>query len=203
MMTPREPKEIIADVETLAAPILAAQGCEQVAIEFRREPVGWVLRLYVERLGHDPRVAIGGVDLGACARISREIAAALDVTPLIEHAYHLEVSSPGLERPLETLAHYARFEGLEAKLVLRTKVNGQGVLMGPLAGVAGDAVAIEDRTLGRKVSVARADIARAHLVYVPEAPPRRGPQKRNATQRTQTKPRSAAEREQLDVENER
>lgn len=202
-MVTRDPAVVLAEVEALAAPILAAQGCEQVQIEFRREPVGWVLRLYVERLGHDPRVAIGGVDLGACARISREIAAALDLTPVIEHAYHLEVSSPGLERPLSTLAHYARFEGLPAKVVLRTKIDGQGVLVGPLAGVEGDRIAIDDRTLRRKVYVGFGDIARAHLVYVPEASPRRAAPKGASTRAVETKPRGAAEREQLDVENER
>ena len=89
-------ESLIAAVE----PVLAAHKCELVEFDWRREPVGWVMRLYVEHIGHDPRLQIGGVGIDECARISRDVSTALDVADLISHAYHLEVSSPGLERPL-------------------------------------------------------------------------------------------------------
>ncbi len=178
------PAETAAAVEEVAAPVLAAHRCELVQLEFRREPHGWVLRLYVERLGHDPRLAVGGVDLEACSRISRDLSMALDVAGTIEHAYHLEISSPGLERPLASLAHYARFAGLPAKLVLRVPYvraesqAGHRVLQGELLGVDGERVRIHDQDLG-EAAVPFGDIARAHLVYVP--PQAGGPKKTTRT----------------------
>jgi ribosome maturation factor RimP len=167
----------IEAVQVVAAPVLAAHHCELVQLEYRREPHGWVLRLYVERLGHDPRLAVGGVDLAACSRISRDLSTALDVEGTIEHAYHLEISSPGLERPLGALEHYRRFSGLPAKLVLREPHvpagggKGQRVLVGELLGAEGEGaralVRIADAQLG-PTAVAFGDIARAHLVFVPK-----------------------------------
>jgi ribosome maturation factor RimP len=109
-------------IET-ALPVVAAQHCELVSLEFRREPIGWVLRLFIEKLGHDPRKAIGGVTLAECTKVSRDLGMALEVSELIDHAYNLEVSSPGLERPLVKTADYARFLGMRAKLQLSTPIE--------------------------------------------------------------------------------
>lgn len=213
----------IEAVHVVAAPVLAAHHCELVQLEYRREPHGWVLRLYVERLGHDPRLAIGGVDLEACSRISRDLSTALDVEGTIEHAYHLEISSPGLERPLGAVEHYRRFTGLPAKLVLRVPhvVAGksQRVLVGELLGAEGDGAAarvrIADAQLG-PTAVAFGDIARAHLVFVPKTGEKPGKGKRakaaaggqgrgpdDVGGAATTNPRETADRQWHDVENER
>ena len=106
-----------------ALPIVAVQHCELVSLEFRREPVGWVLRLFIEALGHDPRKAVGGVTLAQCSKVSRDLGMALEVAELIDHAYNLEVSSPGLERPLVKPADYARFLGMRAKVQLSKAID--------------------------------------------------------------------------------
>lgn len=209
------PAQTAAAVEEVAAPILAAHRCELVQLEFRREPHGWVLRLYVERIGHDPRLAVGGVNLEACSRISRDLSMALDVAGTIDHAYHLEISSPGLERPLSNPAHYARFAGLPAKIVLRVPYApaagrpgaGHRVLQGELLGVDGDQVRIRDQGLG-EAAVSFGDIARAHLVYVPpqtstaQASKVGGPKKKTRTE-DPTARETAHDRQWHDAENER
>src|SRR5579863_8673338 len=89
-----------------------AHGAEVAGLELRPEREGWVLRVYVEKAG----AAAGGlstrdagVNLELCASVSRELSPALDALDLIPHAYHLEVSSPGVERPLRAERDFARF----------------------------------------------------------------------------------------------
>ena len=124
VVTPEERVARLRDkiVET-ALPVVAAQHCELVSLEYRREPIGWVLRLFIEKLGHDPRKAIGGVTLAECSKVSRDLGMALDVAELIDHAYNLEVSSPGLERPLVKVEDYARFLGMRAKMQLSSPID--------------------------------------------------------------------------------
>jgi ribosome maturation factor RimP len=81
-----------------------------------------VLRLFID--GEE------GVTLEHCSMVSREISAYLDVEDLIEQSYHLEVSSPGLERPLYSLRDFKRFCGKNARVKLRESVNGQRVFTG-------------------------------------------------------------------------
>ena len=78
----------------MADPILSNEGMELVEIEYRREARGWVLRLYIDKEG--------GVTLDDCTRISQEVGRSLDVEDFILIPYTLEVSSPGLTRPLKT-----------------------------------------------------------------------------------------------------
>jgi ribosome maturation factor RimP len=164
-------------IVALAEPIVAASLCELVNLEWRREPQGWVLRLYVERLGHDPRLSAGGVTLAECVRISRDLGVALDVAEVPDHAFHLEVSSPGLDRPLVKPADYTRFAGLRAKVTLRDpdprwpgRRNFRGEL---LAGTGTETVAFREDDLG-EITLPFETIAKAHLVYQPQAKPKPG-----------------------------
>jgi ribosome maturation factor RimP len=94
----------IADrVRALLEPIVAREGFELVEVEWLREG-SWVLRLYVDRPG-------AGVTIDDCQALSRIVEPVLDVEELIEPAYHLEVSSPGVERPLRKPEHFQRFAG--------------------------------------------------------------------------------------------
>ncbi|HEC49938.1 MAG TPA: ribosome maturation factor RimP, partial [Candidatus Desulfofervidus auxilii] len=81
-------------------PILGDEGLELVDVEFQREKQGWVLRVYIDKPG--------GVTLDDCTDISYQLSAVLDVEDLIDTSYTLEVSSPGLTRPLKELSDYER-----------------------------------------------------------------------------------------------
>ena len=108
---------------------------ELVEIQFRREGHGWVLRLFIDKEG--------GITIDDCAAVSREISAYLEVEDLIDHAYHLEVSSPGLERPLRKHEDFTRFVDRLARIKLREPINGQRVLIGTLRGLEGETVLLE------------------------------------------------------------
>lgn len=110
-------------------------GMELVEIQFRREGHGWVLRLFIDKEE--------GVTIDDCAAVSREISAYLEVEDLINHAYHLEVSSPGLERPLRKRGDFSRFAERLARIKLREPINGQRVLIGTLLGLEGETVLLE------------------------------------------------------------
>lgn len=118
---------IVDKIEEFAEALLASMGMELVEVQFRREGHGWVLRLYIDKEG--------GVSLENCADVSREVSRFLDVEDLISHAYHLEVSSPGLERPLRSLADFQKFSGEKARIRLRESLDGQKVFIGTI-GVA-------------------------------------------------------------------
>ncbi len=126
---------------------------ELVEIQFRREMHGWVLRFFIDKEG--------GVGVDDCAKVSREISAYLEVEDLIGHAYHLEVSSPGLERPLKKKEDYNRFIDRRVRIKLRQPVGEQRVLIGTLCGLEGDTVvlALEEE----KVYIDMENISKARL----------------------------------------
>ena len=147
-------KRLIEIVE----PAVVASGFELVDLRFLLEQGGWVLRVQIDRpLGGEARVAVGD-----CENMSRELSAVLDVDDPIPQAYHLEVSSPGIERPLRTPAHFAYFAGSEAKIALAVARDGRRNFRGVLRGVAGDKVAIECD--GQTFELPIADIDHAKLV---------------------------------------
>ena len=104
----------------------------------------------------------GGVTLEDCQRISEELGDHLDVEDLIDHAYHLEVSSPGLDRPLTRDADFLSFAGKAARITTREAVGGQRNFRGRLAGLCDGAVLL-DLDDGRRVRIARGLIAKAWL----------------------------------------
>ena len=109
-MTRHDP---IADrVLHLAEPVCASSGYELVDVRFVMEQGGWVIRVFIDRVDERP------VDLDDCERVSRELSALFDVEDPIPHAYSLEVSSPGIDRPLRTAAHFRRFVGATAKITM-------------------------------------------------------------------------------------
>jgi ribosome maturation factor RimP len=97
----------------LCEPVVTGQGYELVDLEWKHESGNWILRLFIDKL------AGGGVSLDDCASVSRELSAVLDVADAISPAYSLEVSSPGLNRPLKKESDFQRFVGKKAKI--RTK----------------------------------------------------------------------------------
>ena len=115
-------EQVVSTIEEYAESVLESMGIELVEVQFRREGHGWVLRLYIDRKD--------GLNLDDCAAVSREISTWLDVEELIEHAFHLEVSSPGLERPLKKVKDFERFAGRKARIKLREPFNEQRVFIG-------------------------------------------------------------------------
>src|SRR5262249_47797666 len=130
-------------------------------VQFRREAPGMVLRVQLDRPGPaaTPEESVSVED---CARVSRDLSAVLDVEDTVPMAYTLEVSSPGLHRPLRHLDDYRRFAGRRAKLVMRQAVDGQKSVKGVLRGVEGDEVLV-DGEHGRRYRVPVGVITRANL----------------------------------------
>jgi len=144
---------LITTIWGFAEPLLTDMGMELVEIQFRREGHGWVLRLFIDKEG--------GVAIDDCAAVSREIGAYLEVEDLIDHAYHLEISSPGLERPLKKREDFIRFAGRAARIKLREPVAGQRVLVGVLRGMEEESVVLA--LDGESVRVGMENISKARL----------------------------------------
>ncbi len=151
-----------ARIRDLLAPVLVAHGVSLVDLEWLTERTGWTLRITIEREGATD--AGGGVTLEDCAEVSRDSSAALDVADVITHAYHLEVSSPGLDRRLKSPAEFKRFVGRTVKVKLaRPAPDGQRVLRGPLEEASDDRVAVN--VDGKRIEAPIADVTEARLVF--------------------------------------
>ncbi len=145
---------VVAKVQAFAETLLPSMGLELVEVQFRLEGHGWVLRLFID--GKE------GVTLDTCGRVSREVSDYLDVEDLIAQAYHLEVSSPGLERVLRNLDDCQRNIGKKVKVKLREDVVGQRILIGILHQVEGETMEL-DLEEGERCQVAWNQIRKARL----------------------------------------
>jgi ribosome maturation factor RimP len=153
--------DVVEQVRALAGRVAGSYGLEIFDVQLRREGQGLVLRVRIDRPG-PAATAQESVSVDDCARISRDLGAMLDVEDLVADAYTLEVSSPGLDRPLRHADDYRRFSGRRAKLVMREAVDGQKYFKGRLGGVDHEAVII-DAEDGRRHRVPLGVIARANL----------------------------------------
>src|SRR5712691_7783757 len=129
--------DVIGQVRSAAARVAAGYGLEIFDVQFRREAHGMVLRVQIDRPG-PAASADESVSVEDCAHVSRDLSAILDVDDVVPTAYTLEVSSPGLDRPLRRADDYRRFAGRRAKIVMRERVDGQGFFKGTLGGMDGD-----------------------------------------------------------------
>ena len=146
-------QEIIEHVRELADPILTAEGFELVEIEFRREARGWVLRFYVDKEG--------GITVDNCAWVSQEIGRSLDVEEVISSPYTLEVSSPGLTRPLKQEKDFMKYRDRWVKLTTNEPIGNQRHFKGRLRGIERNEIRIEVN--GEMIQIPLATIAKAHL----------------------------------------
>jgi ribosome maturation factor RimP len=136
----------------LAEPVCKGAGYELVDLALAPSREGLVLRVFIDYLplpllaasatgdageagAERPEAERSEISLADCERLSRELGTALDVEDVIGHAYHLEVSSPGVDRPLRTLEHFRRFAGQEIKVKLHDGVEGRRNFKGMLLGV--------------------------------------------------------------------
>ena len=148
-------------VRGIAARVAASYGLEIFDVQYRREGTGMVLRIQIDRPGPAGSEE-ESVSIDDCSQVSRDLSAILDVEDVVPASYTLEVSSPGLDRPLRGAADYARFAGRRAKLVMREPVDRQSFFKGTLGGVDGSDVLI-DADDGRRHRVPLAVITRANL----------------------------------------
>jgi len=128
-------EDIAGRVRDIASRVAASYGLEIFDVQYRREASGMVLRIRIDRPGSKATVD-DSVTVDECAKVSRDLSAILDVDDVVPTTqYTLEVSSPGLDRPLTRAEDYQRFAGRRAKLVMREKIDGQGYFKGQLGGV--------------------------------------------------------------------
>ncbi len=153
-------------------PVAHAHAVDVVEVTFKPERGGWVLRVSIEVAGStEPG---GGVTIDRCADLSRDLSAALDVAEVVRQAYSLEVSSPGVERPLRTAAEFARFAGRRAKVVLsEAGPDGQFSYDGAIARVEGESVVLALEG-GHEALLPLGAVKRAHLVFEFGPAPRPG-----------------------------
>ncbi len=126
--------EPIAQIRAVAERVAASRGLDVWDIQSRREAVGHVIRVVIDRPGPaaSPNESVGIED---CEQVNREIGTVLDVEDPLPFAYTLEVSSPGLDRPLRGSGDYSRFAGRLAKVVVSEEVDHQKAFEGRLRGV--------------------------------------------------------------------
>jgi ribosome maturation factor RimP len=155
----------IARLTQLIEPEAQALGLELVRVKMMQSEAGdggEALQIMAE----DP--ATGQLIIDQCAALSRRVSDAIDAREeagevLIDGAYHLEVSSPGIDRPLTRARDFADWAGHEARIVMDKGWDGQRVLKGDLKGIDGDRVTIADRKAG-EVTIPRDQIHTAQLV---------------------------------------
>ena len=145
---------LIGKVWAVAEPLCSDEGLELVHIEYQREPGGRTLRLYVDKAG--------GVTLDDCVTVSRQLGDILDVSLETDESYRLEVSSPGLQRPLGKLSDFERFKGCKVKVRTNRSIRGQKNFTGFVSGTGPDSVHL---SIGEKtIEIELPDIAKAHLI---------------------------------------
>ncbi len=132
----------LEQIRAIAERVTAARGLEVWDIQSRRESGGHVVRVFIDRPGPSA-TPDDSVSIEDCEQVNREIGTILDVEDPLPFAYTLEVSSPGLDRPLRGLDDYRRFSGRLAKVVVSEPVDNQKAFEGRLTGVEGDIVLLE------------------------------------------------------------
>ena len=151
----------LQDLWTLAEPYVRDAGFDLIEVQYAREQRGAVLRLFIDRPAGSPGdQTLVGVD--DCERVSRDVSAALDVADNIAHTYLLEVSSPGLDRPLRRERDFARFVGESARIRLNDGVEGRRNFHGTLQAAKDGHVEIACD--GRSYTIPIDDIQKANLV---------------------------------------
>ena len=141
-------------LNNLLQPLVEELGYEFVGLEYNANPKSSVVVLYIDKPG--------GIVVEDCETVSREVAALLDVEDPIQGHYTLEVSSPGLDRPLFTMDQFERFSGEEVQLTAFAPVNGRRKFKGRILGAADGTVRLDQD--GSEVSLEFGNIARARLV---------------------------------------
>ncbi|RII27275.1 MAG: ribosome maturation factor [Geobacter sp.] len=153
--------DVASRVMDLSRPLLASQGLELVELEFKKEGRDMVLRLFIDREG--------GINLDDCASVSRELSELLDVEDVIPENYTLEVSSPGLNRPLKKPSDYERYRGRLIKvrtfdLLADDGGNLRKTFLGELLGLENGVIHLR-LTEGQTAAIPLDKVAKANLEF--------------------------------------
>jgi ribosome maturation factor RimP len=126
---------VVEAITSLVMPVLQEKDLVLVDVLYRRESSGWVLRLLIDKED--------GVTLDDCTAVSREVSHLLDIEDIIEQAFNLEVSSPGLDRPLKSVGDFQRFAGRKAKVTTKEPIKGNQVFTGRINKVEDELITME------------------------------------------------------------
>jgi len=154
-------RDVPEELRTLIEPIVTDHGLELMDAELVRGRGPWQLRVVVDTLAGD-----GAVPVERCADVSRELETQLDAADAIPHRYTLEVSSPGLDRPLsreKDFARAARDASSDVKIETRVPLDGRRRFRGRLVAFDGETAHME--VDGREYAIPFAQVAKAHLIY--------------------------------------
>ncbi|KUF24613.1 ribosome maturation factor RimP [Xanthomonas phaseoli] len=174
--------EKATEIANLLSPTVESLGLELLGVEYLPAPGGATLRLYIDvPLAEQPERVINVDD---CERVSREVSAQLDVEDPISGNYTLEVSSPGVDRPLFTLEQFARHTGESAKIVLKLTQDGRRRFQGEILRIDAEADAVVFAVDGKDVQIGYDNIDKARIVpdwvalgLAPQKPNKPGPKK--------------------------
>ncbi|WP_115005844.1 ribosome maturation factor RimP [Xanthomonas campestris] len=174
--------EKATEIANLLGPTVESLGLELLGVEYLPAPGGATLRLYIDvPLAEQPDRIINVDD---CERVSREVSAQLDVEDPISGNYTLEVSSPGVDRPLFTLDQFARHVGESAKIVLKLAQDGRRRFQGQIVRIDTEAAAVVFSVDGKDVQIAFDNIDKARILpdwvalgLAPQKPNKPGPKK--------------------------
>ncbi len=145
----------IKKVIKLVEPVLENEGYELVDLECQNEHTGWVLRLFIDKKG--------GVNIDDCAGINRELGNILDVEDVITFKYRLEVSSPGLSRPLRKQKHFEKVIGEQVKVQTFELVDGAKNFKAKLVSVNNGTITLDNGV--KQYTVDLENIKKASLIY--------------------------------------
>ena len=144
---------IAETVDKLITPCVLESGLELVDVEFVKEGGSWSLRIFIDKPG--------GIGIEDCGNLSRKIDSLLDEKDPIPQSYHLEVSSPGIERPLKKLADFSRFAGHLAAITTFAPYDGKRNITGRIAAVHGDNIILDSE--GKEFTITFSQVASARL----------------------------------------
>lgn len=147
--------EIIEKISGILLPIVEDERLELIEVEFKPAARRWLLRVFIDKKG--------GVTISDCEYVSRELSRVLDVEDIISHPYTLEVSSPGLTRPLKKWEDFFRFKGRNCRIITREQIQGRNDFRGEIREATFDKVDIKEK-IGT-VSVPICAIKKAHLEF--------------------------------------
>jgi ribosome maturation factor RimP len=136
----------------MAKRVANSYGLSIFDVQLRREAPGWVLRVILDSEDATAVKGQDGVSIENCQQVSRELSALLDVEDLLDQPYTLEISSPGLDRPLRHVNEYRRFIGKLAKIVISKDINGQHSLTGRIRKVTDDELSLDIGTQTHQIS---------------------------------------------------
>ncbi len=148
-------QQIVDKITRLVEPIVRDEFLDLVEVELLPTGGRWILRIYIDKEG--------GVTIGDCQRVSREVERTLDVEDIIDHPYTLEVSSPGLTRALKKKSDFERYKGKRCKIITSSLLESRNEFRGEIAEVTEEGVEIRAKMDIHKIPFCA--IKKAHLEF--------------------------------------